>query len=172
MTPLRAAPDQYDQNRNLLFIFGGKGNHRGTFSYAASVGVDPKDGRLFILDQQRNNIQVLRPTEFASLVHTAIELYNDGRYEDAVEPWNEVLRLNSRYDLVHIGLGRALLRAEEYVAAMREFQSARPLRLVAGFRGMASGHGARQFRPGGLGLHLVDRWLCLGGEAGAPLDDC
>jgi DNA-binding beta-propeller fold protein YncE len=115
---------QYDQNRRLLFTWGGKGNQMGTFGAPNAVAVGP-DGRIYIVDTPRNMIQVFRPTAFALLVHHAIELYNDGKYEEAVGPWREVLRLNARYDLAHAGLGKAMLRAEDYRGAMREFRYAR-----------------------------------------------
>src|SRR5690606_13462647 len=68
---------QYDDDRNLLTMFGGKGEENGKFGYPISIETDP-EGNLYILDKDRNNIQVFRPTYFAQLVHAASELYVDG----------------------------------------------------------------------------------------------
>jgi hypothetical protein len=45
------------------------------------------------------------PTSFANLVHNAIALYQDGRYVEALEPWQKVLEQNALFDLANRGLG-------------------------------------------------------------------
>ena len=76
---------QYDDDRNLLTMFGGKGEENGKFGYPISIETDP-EGNLYILDKDRNNIQVFRPTHFAQLVHAASEFYVDGHYAVAEGP--------------------------------------------------------------------------------------
>lgn len=114
---------QYDQDRNMLLMFGGKGDEKGFFGYPSSI-VGDKDGYLYILDKDRNNIQVFRPTQFAEMVHGASELYTDGRYEDAAEPWREVLKYNTNYGLAHAGLGKAFMKLEQWEDALKEYRFA------------------------------------------------
>jgi sugar lactone lactonase YvrE len=115
---------QYDQDRNLLLMFGGKGEEKGYFGYPTSI-VGDDEGYLYILDKDRNNIQVFRPTQFAGLVHGASELYVDGRYEEAAGPWREVIKYNTNYSLAWSGIGKAFMKLEEYDKALQAYHYAR-----------------------------------------------
>lgn len=119
---------QYDQDGNLLAVFGGQGDQLGLFRYPTSVIVDRK-GQIWVLDGQRNNIQIFQPTEFAQLVHKASALYQDGQYAEAADPWREVLQLNSNYMLAHRGLGKAYYKLgseiiNDYDRRLTEWQQA------------------------------------------------
>jgi hypothetical protein len=115
---------QYDQSANLLAIFGGRGAQRGRFELPQSLAVG-RNGRIYVLDANRNNVQIFRPTEFAQLLHQGSRLYFDGKYEEASAIWKEVLRRNSNYELAHTGLGKALFKRGNYLAAMEEYAIAR-----------------------------------------------
>jgi sugar lactone lactonase YvrE len=115
---------QYDQSANLLAIFGGRGSQRGKFELPQSLAVG-REGRIFVLDANRNNVQAFRPTEFANLLHTGSKLYFDGKYDDASKVWEEVLRRNSFYELAHTGLGKAYFKRGDYATAMKEYVVAR-----------------------------------------------
>lgn len=114
---------QYDQDRNLLLIFGRKGEQKGAFGFPVSIVVD-NDGLIYVLDKDRNNIQVFRPTQFAELVHAGAQLYNDGRYQEAAIPWQEVLQYNTNYALAHSGIGKAYMRLEAWPQAARHYRTA------------------------------------------------
>jgi tetratricopeptide (TPR) repeat protein len=115
---------QYDQSANLLAIFGGRGSQRGKFELPQSLAVG-REGKIFVLDANRNNVQAFRPTEFANLLHTGSKLYFDGKYDDASKVWGEVLRRNSFYELAHTGLGKSYFKRGDYVTAMKEYMIAR-----------------------------------------------
>ncbi|HEX2036352.1 MAG TPA: NHL repeat-containing protein [Chloroflexota bacterium] len=115
---------QYDQSANLLTIFGGRGAARGRFELPQSLAVG-RNGRIFVLDANRNNIQIFRPTEFAELLHTGSQLFYDGKYQEASQVWQEVLRRNSFYELAHTGMGKAAFKQGDYMGAMDEYQIAR-----------------------------------------------
>ena len=112
---------QYDQEGNNLLVFGGRGEREGRFLYPSAIEVDER-GWLYVADREQNVIQVFRPTEFMQLVHRASALYYDGRYEEAGEPWRQVLRLDANYLIAHRGLGRALLKQGHPGEAMQEFR--------------------------------------------------
>jgi sugar lactone lactonase YvrE len=114
---------QYDQSRRLLAVFGGLGDGPEQFQLPESIAVDSQ-GRIFVADKARNTVSRLIPTRFIQFVHEASQLYFDGQYEEAVELWQEVLRLDARYEVAHIGLGKAHLRQEDYQSAMAEFRLA------------------------------------------------
>jgi tetratricopeptide (TPR) repeat protein len=115
---------QYDQSANLLAIFGGRGDQWGKFELPQSLAVG-KDGRIYVLDANRNNVQVFQPTQFAELVHQGSRLYFDGKYEEAATVWREVLRRDSNFELAHVGLAKADFRRGDYLAAMQEYKIAR-----------------------------------------------
>lgn len=117
---------EYDRDGNMLFVFGGtdQGSQRlGLFNSPSGIAVS-SDGRLFVVDKQRNNIQILKPTEFAEIVHEAIFYYMDGKYAQSEGPWLDVLRLNSMFDLAHTGLGMAAMKQGDYELALEEFSVA------------------------------------------------
>jgi DNA-binding beta-propeller fold protein YncE len=115
---------QYDQSTNLLAIFGGRGAQRGKFELPQSIA-GGRDGRIYVLDANRNTVQVFRRTEFAELVHKGSRLYFDGLYDQASDVWQEVLRRDANYELAHTGLGKALFKKGDYVEAMKEYSIAR-----------------------------------------------
>jgi DNA-binding beta-propeller fold protein YncE len=115
---------QYDQSGNLLDIFGGRGAERGNFELPQSIAVG-KDGQIYVLDANRNNVQIFRPTEFASLLHQGSQLYFDGKYEEAAAVWRQVLHQDANLELAHTGLGKAYFRQGDYLAAMKEYAIAR-----------------------------------------------
>ncbi|MGZ9583380.1 YIP1 family protein [Paenibacillus marinisediminis] len=117
---------EYDRDGNLLFMFGGTdtGNQRmGLFKSPSGIAVS-SEGNLYVLDKQRNNFQILKPTEFTGLVHEAIGYYLDGKYVQSEEPWTDVLRLNSIFDLAHTGIGMAAFKKEDYATALEQFEVA------------------------------------------------
>lgn len=114
---------QYDDTQDLLLAFGSKGEEKGSFGYPSSIEGD-EDGFLYVLDKDRNNVQVFRPTQFAMMIHTASELYSDGLYHEAAGPWQEVLKYNTNYGLAHRGLGMMHLKLEQFEEAAIEFRLA------------------------------------------------
>jgi sugar lactone lactonase YvrE len=117
---------EYDPDGNLITAFGGldNGNERmGLFKAPCAIAVS-SDEKLYVLDKERNNIQVFRPTAYEGLVHKATSLYLDGKYVQSIHPWTEVLRLNSMLSLAHQGIGMAEFKQGEYQSALSEFRIA------------------------------------------------
>ncbi len=114
---------QYDQEGKLLAVFGGHGETKGMFEYPSSIVVD-EQGRIYVLDRDRNSIQVFKPTRFAELIHEASQLYFNGRYDEALKPWREVLQIDENYPLAHRGVAKALMKEEKWQEAMKEFKLA------------------------------------------------
>lgn len=110
---------QYDNECNLLFIFGGKGSQKGTFTVVNAV--ESMGTNVYVLDGRKSSITCFKQTEFGAIVHEAIELFNKGKYEEARGPWEEALRRDSNYWLAYIGLGNAYLNEGKYEEAMDYF---------------------------------------------------
>jgi tetratricopeptide (TPR) repeat protein len=111
---------QYDQSATLMFVFGGKGDQAGTF--LEPVAIESKDDDVLVLDSKRGNITVFRTTEFGQSVHKAIKLYNDGQYKEAEQPWQEVIKKDSFYELAYVSLGKAAVKTAEYDKALDYFK--------------------------------------------------
>lgn len=119
---------EYDNQGNMLFMWGGKGTGNdklGLFMSASSLAVD-SNNNIYVLDDHssRNSIQVFRETPFASQVHQALDLYNQARYVESIEVWQEVLRYNSMLDMAYRGIGLGYLMNEEYDKALEQFKIA------------------------------------------------
>src|SRR5699024_11175196 len=102
------------------FVFGGAGNQLGLFTYP--VAVESLDQRVYVLDMRKNNITVFKRTTFGEYVHTAVDLFQKGRYDEAIEPWEEVLRRDGNYWFAYIGIGNALMNKGEFKEAMEYFK--------------------------------------------------
>ncbi|MBD2869300.1 NHL repeat-containing protein [Paenibacillus arenilitoris] len=110
----------YNDEGELLHAFGGKGTQLGVFN--TPVAVEQVDGKLAVLDRGKNNIVVFEPTLFGSTVRRATELRYEGNDAEAVGLWEEVLRLNSNYDLAYLGIGKSLLMEKKNKEAMAYFK--------------------------------------------------
>ena len=110
---------QYTNECDLLFIFGGLGTQKGTFTSVSAV--ESFNSKVYVLDSRKNNITVFGQTEFGGIVQNAIYLFNEGLYDEAKGPWEEVLRRDSNYWLAYIGLGNAYLNQGDYETALDYF---------------------------------------------------
>lgn len=111
---------EYNNEGELLFVFGGldDGTQRvGLSTIAASIQTDTED-RIYVLDTDKNQIQVYEPTEFTNLLHEALYLYSKGLYTESKEPLAEVLEMNSMYDYANKAMGRAFFQEENYEMAL------------------------------------------------------
>ncbi|MBR6835908.1 MAG: hypothetical protein IKM72_07885, partial [Oscillospiraceae bacterium] len=108
---------QYDEECELLFIFGGKGGQTGTFRQVSAI--ESTENCVYVSDSQKNTITVFRKTDFGDIVHRAEKLYNAGYYEEALEPWFEVLKRDGSYRRAFIGIADAFINEGRYTEAMK-----------------------------------------------------
>lgn len=110
---------QYNEECELLFIFGGLGTQKGTFTSVTAV--ESYNGKIYVTDSRKNSVTVFKQTEFGGIVHEAMNLFDEGLYTESKEPWEEVLRRDANYWLAYIGLGNAYLQLGEFETAMDYF---------------------------------------------------
>lgn len=110
----------YDSNGRLLYVFGGPGSQRGTLS--TPVAIEMLGDKVAVVDSNNNRITVYAPTEYAKLIHAAVQLHSTGHYEEAAEAWRRVLAYNANCDLAYTGIGEAFLRTGRYREAMHYFR--------------------------------------------------
>ncbi len=117
---------EYGPDGSVLFIFAGldQNGQKGLFKSPSGIAVDSKSN-IYAIDKSTSSLQVFIPTEFANLVHFAIDLYQEGKYSESLEPWQEVLQMNALFDLANKGIGDAYYADLDYEAAMEYYQVAR-----------------------------------------------
>ena len=117
---------EYGPDGSVLFIFSGTDTSgiQGLFQGPTGIAVDSTNN-LYVIDSQTQSLQIFMPTSFADLIHQAIELYQDGRYAESLEPWQQVLEQNALFDLANQGLGDAYFAQQNYEEALYYYEIAR-----------------------------------------------
>lgn len=110
----------YDSNGNLLFVFGYRGEDHG--QVMQPVALTHMGKNMLVLDAQQRGILLFEPTDYALLIWAALDAYHRGNYAETEAIWRKVLERNANYDLAYTGIGRSLLRREEYAEAMYYFK--------------------------------------------------
>ncbi len=106
----------YDNEGNILYIFGGMGTQEGTFY--SPVAIEAYGERIYVLDSFRKSITVFVPTQYGSYINEAVGLRYDGDEAKAVEVWKKVLALDSNNEMAYSGIGKAYLSAGDNEKAM------------------------------------------------------
>lgn len=121
----------YTPDGDFIFVFGSSNqvagqlnvDISGLFSKLASVAVDSK-GNIWALDDSKNFLQSFAPTEYATKIYHALDLYNTRQYGEAVIVWNDVLKLNQMSVIAHDNIAKSYLQQEKYEEAMYHFELA------------------------------------------------
>lgn len=110
----------YNSDGDLLYVFGGLGYQKGTFR--APVAIDSLNDYIIVLDKTGNRITIFEPTNYGKLIKDAVRKHYTGKYDEATQRWQEILKLNANYDLAYVGVGKALLRQDKYKEALEMFR--------------------------------------------------
>lgn len=116
----------YSSAGELIFEFGSSVSDidiSGLYSVLPTVAVD-QNRNIWTVDGEKGYLQSFKPTSYALMVYGAMDLYNQGLYEEAMVQWTEVLKLNQMSVLAHNGVGKSYLRAGMYEEAMEHFKVA------------------------------------------------
>ncbi len=112
----------YDEDGNLLFIFGDMGQQLGNIQSIEAIAYLDTD--ILILDKTADNITVFRRTEYGDLLLDAIRNTNERNYDTTVNYWTEILKRNNNFDTAYIGIGKSLYRSAEYEESLGYYKSA------------------------------------------------
>lgn len=116
----------YNANGDLLFAFGDRGNQIGNgkeytgFTYQCIEREGKEVYNILTLDTQNASSQltVYSPTPYCEAIVRAHALQNNHKYDEAIDEWKEILKLNNNFDLAYIGIGKALYSQQKYAEAM------------------------------------------------------
>ena len=116
---------EYDKEGNLIFVYANQGNtvnqiQIGLLKTPTSLAKHGK--KTLVLDSDTGGMTVYKLSSFGEQLHEAVILYNEGKYEEAKEPWNEVLKYDANSELAHIGLGKVHMLQSNYGDALDEFK--------------------------------------------------
>lgn len=112
----------YNDQGELLFVFGDSGSQLGNLTKISSVTYQGND--ILVLDTSTNSFTVFKRTEYGDLLISAIEHDNDRKYSLSISDWNAVLQRNNNFDAAYIGLGDAYYRSGSYEQAMEYYKVA------------------------------------------------
>ena len=117
-------PDGY-----LVNIFGGPSqgfDRAGLFNNPTGIASDD-DGRIYVIDSDKDYVQIFAPTYGQEQLHQAIYSYTQGDYHTSTALLNEVVRVNNTSRLAHTYLGKNHLQAGDYTLAANHFRTARQI---------------------------------------------
>lgn len=117
---------EYDSTGNLLFAFGGKDAEQervGLLKNPAAIAVTDK-GYIYVVDKERNVINVYKATAFANQVMKGVNLYKDGLYVESQKTWQDILKMNSSFILSYKALAKAYFKQDNYQIALNDFKLA------------------------------------------------
>ena len=112
----------YDDNGNLLFVFGKLGNEKSSFQTPADIRY--KGDQILVLDSGLGKIFVFSPSSYGELVLEAVASQYNGEYEEAYGLWSQLASQNTNFKYAFVGLGNAMLEQGEYDAALKYFKYA------------------------------------------------
>ncbi|MGM9551107.1 MAG: hypothetical protein ACI3XA_02515 [Clostridia bacterium] len=110
----------YNFDGNLITIFGGKGNTKGTFNNPTSIAW--LGNNLIVGDENLASAFVFTTTDFGDLILEAEKKYYEGDFEGAAVLQRDVVAMNANYDHAYVSIGKNLLMQDEYEEAMYYFK--------------------------------------------------
>lgn len=116
--------EEFDDEGTTLLLFGGNAvanDRNGLTTVVSAIEVDD-NYNIYILDKERGLIQTYYPTDYADKIHEAIYLYNTGNYRESKLLWEELIKINSRAGMSHLGYANSLFQLGEYRLAAKHFK--------------------------------------------------
>ena len=114
----------YDEDGNLLFIFGDIGDQIGQISNVSLCSIAYQGSNILLLDKTTGSIAVYKRTKYGDLIASALQNKQDRQYEKAVDYYISILQYNNNYDSAYVGIGQNLYNDGEYVSAMKYYKYA------------------------------------------------
>ena len=65
---------------------------------------------------------MLEPTAYGNKLFEVIRLQENRQFDEVVEQWDDIIRMNNHFDLAYLGLGKVMLEEGRYSEAMDYFK--------------------------------------------------
>lgn len=119
----------YNQSGEFIFALGTSENSSnyieddisGVFKKLSAIAVRD-DGYIFALDDEKSFLQIFKPTLYTNKIFEALDMYENRKYSDAIDLWNEVLRLNQMSVIAHNNIAKSYLQLQDYEKANHHFK--------------------------------------------------
>ena len=115
----------YDEEGNLMYVFGGSGTQMGVFQRPSALAYKGTD--LLVLDSSTGEITVFHRTHYGDVFAEALYLQGHRKYTAAAEKWEELITLNGNYEQAYNNIGTSYLRLGMYEEAMLYYKNGNDL---------------------------------------------
>lgn len=112
----------YDDNGNLLYVFGNYGLKNANLQLPSAIGYI--GDRLVVLDAGLGMFKLFEPTQYGRMVLSAVREQYAGNYDEANAIWTQIAEQNTNFEYAFQGLGNAQLSDMRYEEAMDSFKYA------------------------------------------------
>ena len=109
----------YDNEGNLMYVFGGIGQQYGLFKSPAALECF-KD-TYYVLDSGYNQIIKYNPTEYGNIITEAVRCYYRNDYDSVGDVWFSALRYTSTSEFIFDGIAESYFLQGDYEQAMKYF---------------------------------------------------
>ena len=110
----------YSYYGDMLFAFSVASNLKP--NAAEPTALFYKDDDLLVLDAAAGKIILYKPTEYGKLIFKALDELNHFQFDESVETWKELLKLNANMDLAYTGIGQAQYQSGNFKEAMQYYK--------------------------------------------------
>ncbi|MDD4388500.1 MAG: hypothetical protein PHV87_04750, partial [Bacilli bacterium] len=110
----------YDDEGNLLYISGGRGNQFRDLNDPVAICYQGEN--IIALDRYSKTVLRFVPTDIAVVINKAVKYHYEGNLVASSEEWKNVVAKNPNYEYAYVGIGKSLLNEKRYQEAMSYFQ--------------------------------------------------
>jgi sugar lactone lactonase YvrE/tetratricopeptide (TPR) repeat protein len=108
----------YDEQGNLLYIFGDVGTQLGQINTNGLTAIAYQGTKILLLDYTTSTITVYKRTAYGDLIVEALQSKLDREYDKVVDYYIEILRSNNNFDSAYIGIAQSYYQDSNYGQAM------------------------------------------------------
>lgn len=112
----------YDNEGNLLYVFGSKGSRKSSLSQPSALSYVGRN--ILVLDSDLNQLQEFSPTSYGNEVLNAVSAQYNGNFKAANKIWTDVANENTNFQYAFQGLGNANVSEKNYVKALQCYKYA------------------------------------------------
>jgi len=114
----------YDEQGNLLYVFGDVGTQLGQINTNGLTAIAYQGTKILLLDYTTSTITVFKRTAYGDLIVEALQSKIDREYDRVVDYYIEILRSNNNFDSAYMGIAQTYYQEGNYGEAMNLYKYA------------------------------------------------